>query len=82
VAPRAARLFVYALALLAEACSYPTPLEPLMSLSRFVLVMFPVFMGWGARLGGRPRLNRAALVGSALLLATFSAVWATWAWIA
>jgi hypothetical protein len=29
--------FVYAPALLAQACSYPTPLEPLMSLSRFGL---------------------------------------------
>jgi hypothetical protein len=44
--------------------------------------MFPVFMGWGARLGGRSRLNRAAVVDSALLLATFSALWATWAWVA
>jgi hypothetical protein len=73
---------VYALALLAQACSYPSVVEPLMSLSRFVLVMFPVFMGWGARLGERPRRNRHALIGSAVLLAAFSALWATWSWIA
>lgn len=73
---------VYALALLAQACSYPTALEPLMSISRFVLVIFPVFMGWGARLGERPSLNRRALVGSAALLAAFSALWVTWAWVA
>jgi hypothetical protein len=74
--------FVYTLALLAQACSYPTPFEPLMSISRFVLVMFPVFMGWGARLGERPRLGRQVLLGSAVLLGAFSAVWATWAWVA
>lgn len=77
-----AAYLLYALALLAQALSYPTIAEPLQSFPRYVLVIFPVFMGWGAWLGERPRAYRRALIASALLLAGFSALWATWAWIA
>lgn len=72
----------YGLALLAQALSYPTLAEPLQSLPRYVLVIFPVFLGWGAWLGERPRAYRGAIAASALLLAGFSAMWATWAWVA
>ncbi len=74
--------FVYAFALLAQALSYPTSIEPLESFPRYLLVIFPVFMGWGARLGERPRLNRRVLAASALGLAGFSALWAIWGWVA
>jgi len=75
--------FAYGVVSLAGAVSYPsTGGEPLLSLSRFVLVIFPVFMGWGARLGDRRRLSWAVLGVSAALLAVFSGLWATWAWVA
>ena len=77
-----AAYLLYALALLAQALSYPTIAEPLQSFPRYVLVIFPVFMGWGAWLGERPRPYRRALIASAMLLAGFSALWTTWAWIA
>jgi len=73
---------VYALALLVQALSYPTAREPLVSFPRYVLAMFPLFMGWGAWLGERPRLSRRVISGSALLLAAFSGLWAMWAWVA
>jgi Mannosyltransferase (PIG-V) len=74
--------FVYAVALLAEALSYPNATEPLLSFSRFVIPMFPVFMGWGALIGERPTIRRDVLTVSAALLVMFSALWALWAWIA
>ena len=74
--------FVYAFALLAQALSYPTSIEPLESFPRYLLVIFPVFMGWGAHLGERPRMNRRVLAASALGLAGFSALWAIWGWVA
>jgi Mannosyltransferase (PIG-V) len=73
---------VYGLALLVQALSYPTLAEPLQSAPRYVLVIFPAFMGWGAWLAERPRARRGVIVASALLLAGFSALWATWAWVA
>jgi Mannosyltransferase (PIG-V) len=73
---------VYAAALLAEALSYPTMNEPLESFSRYVIPIFPVFMGWGAWLGERPRARRDVLAISATLLVMFSGLWGLWAWIA
>jgi Mannosyltransferase (PIG-V) len=78
--PRA--YFAYAVVLLVEALSYPIAAEPLESFPRYVLAMFPLFMGWGAWLGPRPRLNRSVICVSALLLAAFSGLWAFWAWVA
>jgi hypothetical protein len=74
--------FAYAVALLVEALSYPIAAEPLESFSRYLLTMFPLFMGWGAWLGPRPRLNRWIICTSGLLLAAFSGLWAFWAWVA
>jgi Mannosyltransferase (PIG-V) len=73
---------VYAVLLLAMATSFPIPKEPLASVSRYILVTFPVFIGWARLLGGRPRLTLAVLATSAALLAVLSGLWATWAWIA
>ncbi|MBV9803634.1 MAG: glycosyltransferase family 39 protein [Solirubrobacterales bacterium] len=73
---------VYAVALLVQALSYPVVLEPLESFPRYLLVIFPVFMGWGAWLGERPRLYGRVIASSAALLAGFSALWAIWAWVA
>jgi hypothetical protein len=73
---------VYAVLMLAHASSFPTRAEPLASLSRYELVIFPLFMGLGAWLAERRRLPRIAVGLSAALLAGFSGLWATWAWIA
>ena len=74
--------FVYAVALLAESLSYPSVTEPLLSFSRFVIPMFPVFMGWGAWIGERPVARRDVLIVSGALLVLFSALWGLWAWVA
>jgi hypothetical protein len=72
----------YVLAALALALSYPTHAQPLMSLSRFLLVLFPLAIWFAAWLSERPRLQRPALVGSAALMAVFGAAFTTWHWVA
>jgi hypothetical protein len=72
----------YTLALLAEALSYPTQGEPLASFPRYVLVMFPIFIGWSTLLAPRRRLTAGVIGVSALLLAAGSGLWAMWAWLA
>ena len=70
------------IAALALPLSYPVPRQPLMSLPRFVAVLFPLDMWAAARLAARPRARVPALVLSALLLAVFGAQFATWHWVA
>jgi hypothetical protein len=72
----------YVLAALALPLSYPVAAQPLMSLPRFLLVLFPLFMWLGAWLERRPRARIALLGGSALLLAFFAGQFATWHWVA
>ena len=72
----------YTLALLAESLSYPRPDEPMVSFPRYVLVMFPIFIGWSTLLAPRRRLAAGVIGTSALLLAAGSGLWAMWAWIA
>lgn len=72
----------YALVLLAAATSYPHFEEPLASLSRYLLAVFPAFIGWAILLADRRVLTRIALGLSAVFLAGFSALWAIWGWIA
>lgn len=73
---------VYGLALLAQPLSVPTTLEPLQSIPRYVMVIFPLYIGW-AILIDRHRLTRASVLGmSTALLAVFSGLWAMWAWVA
>jgi hypothetical protein len=73
---------LYALAAIALPLSYPVEPQPLMSLPRFVLVLFPLFLWlgwWAAR--GRWRLP---VLGAAFLgLQAFAASeFATWHWVA
>jgi hypothetical protein len=72
----------YVLAALALPLSYPVTAQPLMSLPRFLLVLFPLFIWLAAWLVERPRLQRPALVLSAALMVVFLAQFATWHWVA
>jgi hypothetical protein len=72
----------YALGALALPLSYPVASQPLMSLPRFLLVLFPLNIWLAVRLVSRPRLARALLVVSALSLAFFAAEFSTWHWVA
>ena len=72
----------YVLAALALPLSYPVTAQPLMSLPRFLLVLFPLFIWLAAWLVERPRLQRPALVLSAALMVGFLAQFATWHWVA
>ncbi len=73
---------VYVIAALALPLSYPVTAQPLMSLPRFLLVLFPLNIWFAQWLAARPRLRRPALACSALLLAFFLAQFATWHWVA
>ena len=73
---------LYALVMLAETLSYPAPNEPLESFPRYMLVIFPLFMGWGAKLADKPLARRATLVAFSGLLLGFSGLWGYWSWIA
>jgi Mannosyltransferase (PIG-V) len=72
----------YVLAALALPLSYPVGPQPLMSLPRFLAVLFPLHMWVGAQLAGRPRAGTIALGLSAAGLAFFSGAFATWHWVA
>lgn len=72
----------YVLGALALPLSYPVSSQPLMSLPRFLLVLFPLNIWLAARLAPRPRLASALLGCSALALAFFSAAFSTWHWVA
>jgi hypothetical protein len=73
---------VYAIAALALPLSYPVPSQPLMSLPRFLIVLFPLSIAFAAWLAARPRARVPALAVSALLMAFFVAQFATWHWVA
>jgi hypothetical protein len=73
----------YVLAALALPLSYPVAPQPLMSLPRFLLVLFPLTMWFAVYLCSRPSVLRwAVLVGSGLALAFFVVEFATWHWVA
>ncbi|HEY2569962.1 MAG TPA: mannosyltransferase family protein, partial [Solirubrobacteraceae bacterium] len=72
----------YVLAALALPLSYPVSSQPLMSLPRFLLVLFPLTIWLAAWLSSRARAQRPALALSALLMALFAADFATWHWVA
>jgi hypothetical protein len=72
----------YVLAALALPLSYPVTSQPLLSLPRFLVVLFPLSMWLAAWLAARPRAQMPALAFSALLMALFTAQFATWHWVA
>jgi Mannosyltransferase (PIG-V) len=72
----------YVLVALALPLSFPVPPEPLMSVPRFLVVLFPLAMWLAAWLAAHPRARPPALVLSALSMALFTAEFATWHWVA
>ena len=66
---------------LAIPLSVPSSRWPLLSLPRFGLTIFPLFLAL-AWLGARPRVHAAILASSALLLGVFVTQWALWDWVA
>jgi hypothetical protein len=72
---------LYTLALLVLALADPVSLQPLASLPRYELVIFPLFI-CAAKLFTRWRLTSYAIPASAVLLGLFTVEFATWRWVA
>jgi hypothetical protein len=72
----------YVLAALALPLSYPVAPQPLMSLPRFLVVLFPLSIWFGAWLAARPRAQIPVLAISAALMTFFVGQFATWHWVA
>ena len=70
----------YALAALALPLSYPVDPQPLMSLPRFVAVLFPLFI-WLAVVAEERRWTTLITSAFAVGLGLFTAQFATWEWI-
>jgi hypothetical protein len=73
---------VYVIAALAMPLSYPVASQPLMSLPRFLVVLFPLSIWLAERLAVHPRARMPVLVGSAALMVLFVGEFATWHWVA
>jgi hypothetical protein len=73
---------IYAIAALALPLSEPVAGQPLMSLPRFLLVLFPLSIATGGWLSEHPRARRPLLVLSAALMVAFGAQFSTWHWVA
>ena len=61
--------------------SYPAGPQPLMSLPRFLVVLFPVFM-WLALVCEERRITAAVAAASAVVLGLFVTQFAGWYWVA
>ena len=72
---------VFALVSLAIPLSFPAERFPLLSMSRFGLVVFPLVLALAA-LGARQRLHEAIVAVSSLLLGVAVVQWALWQWVA
>ena len=66
---------------LAIPLSVPSDRWPLLSLPRFGLTIFPLFLALAA-LGGRPRVHTAIVGASSLLLGVAIVQWSLWQWVA
>jgi len=62
--------------------SYPSSRWPLLSLPRFGLVIFPLFLALAALTTGRPRAHTALTACSAVFLGVAIVQWALWQWVA
>ena len=73
---------LFAAVSLAIPLSYPSTRWPLLSLPRFGLVIFPLFLALAALTANRPRAHNAVVACSALLLGVAIVQWALWQWVA
>ena len=65
---------------LAIPLSVPSERWPLLSMPRFGLTIFPLFLALAA-LGGRPRLHTAIVAVSSILLGVAVVQWSLWQWV-
>jgi hypothetical protein len=72
----------YVVAALALPLSFPVGPQPLMSLPRFLAVLFPLFMWLALALRERTRVRRFVLALSVAGLVAYTARYATWHWVA
>jgi hypothetical protein len=72
---------LYAALSLAIPLSVPSERWPLLSLPRFGLVVFPLFLALAA-LGGRPRVHVAIVSVSSIMLGVAIVQWSLWQWVA
>jgi len=72
---------VFCFGSLAIPLSAPSSKWPLLSMPRFGLVLFPIFLAL-AVVGGRPRAHTAILAVSGILLGVAVSQWALWQWVA
>jgi hypothetical protein len=73
---------VFCVASLAIPLATPTRAQPLLSLPRFSLVLFPAFIALAAVLEGRPRLALAVVGVSSVLLGVSAVRWGLWQFVA
>jgi len=78
--PRA--YLAYVVVALALPLSYPVAPQPLMSLPRFLLVLFPLAIAVAAWAHEGRRRGPALLAAGAIGLAVYSGIFATWHWVA
>ncbi len=72
----------YVIAALALPLSYPVTPQPLMSIPRYLVVLFPLGIWLAAWLSEHPRLQWPALATSVLLMVLFLGQFSTWHWVA
>ncbi|HEX5224612.1 MAG TPA: mannosyltransferase family protein, partial [Solirubrobacteraceae bacterium] len=72
----------YALAGILLPLSYPVAPQPLMSIPRYLIVLFPLGIWLAAWLAERPRLRRPLLVACAVAMMVFAGQFSTWHWVA
>ncbi|MEA2143459.1 MAG: hypothetical protein QOI64_1889 [Solirubrobacteraceae bacterium] len=72
----------YVVAALALPLSYPVAPQPLMSLPRFVAVLFPLAIWLALWMTGRAARERLVLAAFAVALAIYTGIFATWHWVA
>ena len=72
----------YVVAALALPLSYPVAPQPLMSLPRFVAVLFPLAIWLALWMTGRVVRERLVLAAFAIALAVYTGIFATWHWVA
>jgi hypothetical protein len=72
---------LYCFVSLAIPLTAPSTKWPLLSMPRFGLAVFPIFLAL-AVIGGRPRVHTAILAVSGMLLGVAVSQWALWQWVA